>query len=252
VAETEAAALGRTAAETSPPPGRSATSRIAPPDGGNGTDQGVDPLVDLRLYLDTVYGHAGEAPDEPIGYVHVGSGTQARFTETGSYRHRYFTEYAFEWPRQRHALETRIRGELAAHADVYVTPYLLKRGKGHRNKGTTVERLHVHTDVDGDVDMDRVRALGALAVDSGSPGHAQVYVRLSAPVDVRTHEQLCRLLCRHLGGDKGKVSDNDYLRPRAPSTGRPRSAANSTRCHRRRSGGSSGPTAPKRAGIRPS
>ena len=102
--------------------------------------------------------------------------------------------------------------------DVYASPYL---HRGPRRKGNAVARRHVHADIDGPLEVNRVRALGAFAVASGSVtddggqrGH--VYVRMTESVPLHVHEALCRALGDEVGGgyaDASKTSDNDLLRP---------------------------------------
>ena len=106
--------------------------------------------------------------------------------------------------------------EQSEHADVYACPYA---HDGERHKGGAVARRHAHADIDGPLDLERVRELGALAVASGSltdgEPHGHVYVRLSRPVSADEHTALCSALGAHLGpdADASKVADNDVLRP---------------------------------------
>lgn len=106
--------------------------------------------------------------------------------------------------------------ERSEHADVYACPYA---HDGERHKGGAVARRHVHADVDGPLDRERARALGALAVASGSTSqgapHGHVYVRLARPVTADEHTALCTALGAFLGpdADASKVADNDVLRP---------------------------------------
>lgn len=103
-------------------------------------------------------------------------------------------------------------------ADVYACPY--RHDHGRRKGGASVRR-HAHADIDGPVDLGRVRDLGALAVASGSTDDAgrpfgHVYVRLAQPVTEPEHEALCRGLGAFVGGqraDRSKVGDADVLRP---------------------------------------
>lgn len=108
--------------------------------------------------------------------------------------------------------------ESGGGADTFVCPYL--HSISGRKKGRAKERKHAHADIDGPVDLDRVRELGAFAVLSGSmtdgKPHAHVYVRLGRSVDADEHEMLCRALGAYAGGeyhDRSKVSDEDVLRP---------------------------------------
>ena len=102
------------------------------------------------------------------------------------------------------------------HADLYACPYA---HEGERHKGGAVARRHAHADVDGPLDLEPVRELGALAVASGSISqgvpHGHVYVRLTRPVTADEHSALCAALGAYLGphADASKVADNDVLRP---------------------------------------
>lgn len=102
------------------------------------------------------------------------------------------------------------------HADLYACPYA---HEGERHKGGAVARRHAHADVDGPLDLELVRELGALAVASGSISqgapHGHVYVRLTRPVTADEHSALCAALGAYLGphADASKVADNDVLRP---------------------------------------
>lgn len=103
--------------------------------------------------------------------------------------------------------------------DVFACPYLHEGRR--RQSGRAAARRHVHADIDGPLDLDKVSELGAMAVASGgltaegSPrGH--VYVRLAESVTAREHQALCRALGQWVGGqdhDTSKTLDNDLLRP---------------------------------------
>ncbi|WP_413543673.1 AAA family ATPase [Citricoccus nitrophenolicus] len=101
--------------------------------------------------------------------------------------------------------------------DIYACPYAHART---REKGGAAARRHSHADVDGPLDLGRVRFLGAMAVASGSASadgrpHGHVYVRLDRPVTVAEHTALCVALGGFLGpdADPSKVGDADVLRP---------------------------------------
>lgn len=102
--------------------------------------------------------------------------------------------------------------------DVYVSPYA--HAGRRRRKGGAVARRHIHADIDGALDMARVRFLGAMAVASGSVDadgrpHGHVYVRLTEDVSPYVHEALCKALGEFLSlehHDESKVTDVDVLR----------------------------------------
>lgn len=102
--------------------------------------------------------------------------------------------------------------------DVYVCPYA-HPGR-HRSKGGAVARRHVHADIDGPLDLARVRFVGGIAVASGSVDadgkpHGHVYDRLNADVPPYVQEALCAGLGEFLSReywDESKVADNDVLR----------------------------------------
>lgn len=102
--------------------------------------------------------------------------------------------------------------------DVFATPY---SHDGPRRAGGATSRRHVHCDVDGALDLDKVKALGGMAVASGSVDaagqpHGHVYLRLSEDVPAHLHTALCRALGKTIGGDladESKIRDNDVLRP---------------------------------------
>lgn len=102
--------------------------------------------------------------------------------------------------------------------DVWACPY---PHAGHlRRGGRATVRRHVHADVDGPANLDRLRALGGFAVASGSSApdgrpHAHVYVRLDRSVTADEHRALCRGLGGVVGGeahDTSKTGDADLLR----------------------------------------
>jgi hypothetical protein len=170
----------------------------------------------LDTYLDVVLG-------DGVGYAHLATATGWQRLASGKPRPVGFTPTAFSWPAERVGMVTEIRQATATGGDVWLTPYVLTGAR--REKGTAVDRRLIHTDVDGPVDLAAVTALGGFAVASGGSTdgrpHAHVYVALAEPVDAVTHTRLCRALCQRLAGDRGKVSDNDLLRPPGTVNGKP-------------------------------
>ena len=162
----------------------------------------------LLVYLDAVYANGH-------GHVAVALGEDAR-ADNGVYKTNWINnQFVYSWPDDVEKIASKI---LEAECDVYICPYLLTGRRRH--KGTSVDsaRTHVHADidlVDGQVDLDAVSAIpGAVALGSGTPGNAHVYVLLANPVTLNHHEQLCRGLGAYLDTtDTSKYSDNDCLRP---------------------------------------
>jgi putative DNA primase/helicase len=201
---------------------------------GDDRSENLDRLKDLFLYLDVCCDG-----DSTPGWLHVAVGYNPHFDENGAYRHTRLNgrpglePRPFRWPDEAGVAMDFILAE-SAKADVWVCPNLMRRDwictidpktnreirKTGRSKGDAVARFTVHADADGQVDIEKVKAIeGAFAVASGSPGHAHVYVRLSDPtITSAQHDTLSRGLGAHVVGVDAdcKFSDNDLLR--APGT----------------------------------
>lgn len=180
----------------------------APEDAPPASDPAAQPQIDfqsidLDLFLEVVYGNR-------TGHACGGIGRRPYLTEKDKYKHANWREFSFQWPEQRDEL-VKVVMLGAGDADVYLCPYL--RVTGDRAKGSVVERRLIHADIDGAVPVEKVKALGGFAVDSGTEGHGHVYIALSAPVNAQQHQALCRALGRYLGHADNKISDNDLLRP---------------------------------------
>lgn len=165
----------------------------------------VGPLADMtREFLDRIL------PTVKSGFLIVAIGHGPHYVD-GRYTHTQWIERPVPWPTGREAAVELIQMH-APTCDTYICPYLQKTPD--RKKGNAAWRALVHCDVDGWLDMDLVRAIdGAFAIGSGSPDHGHVYVPLDYPVMPAQHEILERALVKHLGGDPGKISENDVLRP---------------------------------------
>jgi putative DNA primase/helicase len=144
------------------------------------------------------------------GYLTGAVGYGGHFNPTGKYEFDRFEPFAFEWPDRAGEAVTHIQKH-APTADLYICPYLMKTPE--RKKGNAIWRQVVHSDCDQGVDLDAVHELGGFAIWSGSTGHGHVYILLRHTLMPAQHEALCRGVTAHLGGDAGKVSDNDLLRP---------------------------------------
>jgi putative DNA primase/helicase len=199
----------------------------------NGGQAGEYALADLIDYLEACCG------DSTRGWLHVAVGYNPHFDKNGTYSHTKLNgrpglePRPFRWPDQAGDAMDFILAE-SAKADVWVCPNLMRRDwigtidpktnhqirKTGRSKGDAVARFTVHSDADGQVDIEKVKSIeGAFAVASGTPGHAHVYVRLSDPtITSAQHDTLSRGLGAHVVGADAdcKFSDNDLLR--APGT----------------------------------
>jgi hypothetical protein len=106
--------------------------------------------------------------------------------------------------------------------EVFICPYPMKqrvimegdRKRSGRKAGASSSRWVIHADVDRPLTRtvsDRLRAWGFRVVASGTPGHVQVYARLSRSLTVAEHRGLAEALRAFVNGDD-KISDNDYLK----------------------------------------
>jgi hypothetical protein len=189
------------------------TSRREEADSTNdiGSGQAGDSVEqsDIRLYFKAVFG-------EDRGLLTFALGMNpGRDPKSGKYRHGYWSErrghkLVLHWPEQAEDVYAAVE-LVGAQGDLYVCPYL--RRNLARVKGDAVILRLLHTDVDDGLDLEVARELGAFVVGSGTSGNGHVYVPLSRPVTLVQHKALCKGLIARLGGDKGKHSDNDLLRP---------------------------------------
>jgi putative DNA primase/helicase len=176
------------------------------------TDLARQPIEDQRRadagrYVDIVFGEA-------TGYACGATGRNPYLSEKGKYTFpdRGWNEFAFRWPEQRDELVESIVGAADAKVDLFLCPYL--RTDNNRKKGSAVDRRLVHADIDVPMPVEKVKAVGGFAIDSGTPGHGHAYIALSVPVSTPQHEALCRAWARYLVGKADpKISDNDVLRP---------------------------------------
>src|SRR6476469_690739 len=99
----------------------------------------------LREYLDATLGTTE-------GWLCGSIGHGGFFTDARKYRHKEWREYVYRWP---HDAERAVR-ELTQEsylADIYATPYVLTTKE--RAQNTSVARPLLHSDVDGDLDLDK-------------------------------------------------------------------------------------------------
>lgn len=163
----------------------------------------VTSRTDALRYLDAVFGTGTTG----LAHLNVWSG---QYADAGKYQHSDRVPVTYDWPVDRDRMAIEAVQAAVDGADVYVTPYLLAGPK--RTKGTAVDRRLVHADIDGELDLAKVRALGGFAVGSGTPGHGHAYLALAEAVTVDMHTTLCRAFGNYLGDADAKISDNDLLR----------------------------------------
>lgn len=170
------------------------------------------PEADLRAYLDAVYGTTE-------GQAHIAVGSDPYLNAKGKYRHHGWIQSHFAWPGEGDLMVKEILRE-ALDSDVYACPNLMVADK--RSQGAAAQRRLVHADYDGDLDIEKVRAVAGFAISSGTPGHAHVYVRVTEPVTFSQHQTLCKALGKFLGSDAdSKITDNDVLRPPGTQSHKP-------------------------------
>ena len=164
---------------------------------------------EVNEYLDAIFG-----PEYyPDSYAVIAVSCGPYLTDSGKVRWRERAEEYFAWPEQREKLVDTVLA-YAPEADISICPNLMRAKR--RAKGNSVARKSLHADVDSGFNkhqQDRVRELpGGCAVDSGTPGHAHVYVRLDESLTVEQHGHLCRALGEWFHADDHKISDNDLMR----------------------------------------
>jgi putative DNA primase/helicase len=162
----------------------------------------------IREFLDAITAPVPVDPDKKR-YLIVAVGLNPFINAKGSYGHKDWEELPFLWPDQVDKAIAEIE-HWAPKGDVYACPYLMKTSE--RLKGNAAWRQIIHSDVDGNLDLAKVRKVGGFVVWSGSNGHGHVYVPLGYAISQQRHERLCEGLRGYLGGDS-KIRDNDLLRP---------------------------------------
>jgi hypothetical protein len=147
-----------------------------------------------------------------MAFGHNPRTTKPRFRK-GDFRERYYA-----WPQDKDdmlgEIDELVNNPLtrAENVEVFINPAL--RSTPSRKAGTNAPLWWVWADVDHpptDGQIDRINALGAMTVLSGSDGHRHVYVELAKPVNAENHQAMCRALKEALGADS-KIAENDLLR----------------------------------------
>jgi len=132
---------------------------------------------DLNLYLDTVFG-------DTEGYLHTATGVAGFFNERGKYDHKRWIENHYPWPAQ-HDKAVSALLSAAEESDAYACAYLMVADK--RAQGAAAAHRICHGDIDGNLDLEKARKLGAFVVGSGTDDHGHAYVELTESVPAHWH-----------------------------------------------------------------
>ena len=172
----------------------------------------LSPRDTLGIYYDAII------PPGESGYLHLAVGLNGYFTDAGQYSFEpdklhpdaNWIPRRFRYPDERgDAFDWILR--MAPRGDVYGCPNLLTGRR--RTEHTAVSPRVIHGDVDtGQLDYIEVQDLGGFVVASGSPGHGQILIPLSAAVTEEQRRALCIAVRERFDGDD-KIADNDVLRP---------------------------------------
>ena len=148
------------------------------------------------------------------GYLQVARGVGGYFTDSGRYEFKRRTG-ARSISQPHRAAVTRSNGWPSTQRTTTSIALRTSTTTRQRAKGNAARIEVAHTDVDGGLDpYDEVIDRGnGIIVASGTDDHAQVFIPLADEVTTEQHEILCRGLVKRFDGDKGKISDNDLLRP---------------------------------------
>jgi hypothetical protein len=175
------------------------------------------PMIDDRLdieqaeyFLDRMFG-------EREGFVAVAFGHNPR-TSKPRFSKNDFREHIYAWPEEKDKLVGDVDDLLNSNetkrenVEVFINPALRKSPS--RKAGTNAPLRWVWCDVDHTPtrdELDRINAMGAMTVLSGSEGHRHVYIPLARGVSAKKHQAICRALREALNGDD-KIAENDFLR----------------------------------------
>lgn len=152
------------------------------------------------------------------GIVCVAFGRRPFRTDRGKFKHAEWQEMRYDWPVDRAKLLADIEREsvLDEPVDVYLAPAVRGAWAKGRRKGDALPPVSCWADLDNAPADPHLHALlvemGALLVSSGSPGSQHLYLPLTEPVDLGTHQVLNKALAARLGAD-AKWSDESLLRP---------------------------------------
>ena len=166
----------------------------------------------LAVYYDAII------PPGESGILHLAVGLNGYFTAAGQYSFKPDKQHpdalwkprVFPYPDERGEAFDWIL-DMAQQGDVYGCPNLLT---GRRRTALTAKVCQlVHGDIDHSFDRYEVEEqLGGIVVASGSDGHGQILIPLSAAVTEEQRMALCVAIRARYDGDD-KIADNDVLRP---------------------------------------
>lgn len=158
-------------------------------------------MSDLRTYLQYLYG-------PHTGYVHLTVGRDPYLTDSGRYAHRTWEEHSFLYPAGLDDIID-LADEIGDTADVYHRPYVGRSTQ--RRKGTGYDDK-LHSDIDGNLDPDRIHELGGTVIWSGgSPTNGYGIIPLTEVLDNPDHTALNKAYVRALGADS-KFTDENVIR----------------------------------------
>lgn len=150
-----------------------------------------------------------------MAFGHNPRTTKPRFAQ-GDFRQKYYA-----WPSERDKLIDDVDdavnspGTRRQNIEIFINPALRSKPSRSQEGGFThAPLMWVWADMDHPPSPDqieKINALGAMTVLSGTEGHRHVYLPLDAPVSATTHQAMCRALRDIVGGDS-KISENDLLR----------------------------------------
>ncbi len=142
----------------------------------------------------------------------VGIGENPHRDENGHYGYTRFTERYPLWPSQAAQLAGLVT-EFADRADVFICPSLSWNPLRDSSRRRVLPGRWLWADLDhGNVPLD-VSYNGGFLVNSGTPGHLHVYVKLAEPQPAEVIETFNRRLVRHLESDPSPSALSGFLRP---------------------------------------
>jgi hypothetical protein len=176
----------------------------------NMIDDRFSEIQQAEAFLERLFGNRK-------GYVSMAFGHNPRMNKPrfakGDFRSGHYA-----WPEERDQLIGDVDDLLNSpetkheNIEVFINPALRK--EPNRKIGTAAPLKWIWCDVDHTPtkdEIERMNALGAMTVLSGTNGNRHVYIELEKPVTLVAHRALERLLARALNAPD-KISENDLLR----------------------------------------